>query len=540
MKKVYEPTEEELERLSGPALEILSRIPGLFKGGEIPDVSILINKFPKPGGGLFSKALLQRVYRYLVKKGRISIDKRIVKALQVKRVRTVSGVAPVAVLTRPHPCPGQCVFCPSEPGLPKSYLAGEPGAMRAISKGYDPYLQTRDRIETLERNGHPVDKIELLVLGGTWSAYPPSYREYFLKRCLEAMNGKPSDSLEDAVLENETARRKCVGLVIETRPDAASPAEIRRLRREGVTKIQTGVQALDDGILERNRCGNTVEGIRKGISMFRSAGFKIVAHWMPNLLGSTPDRDKEDFKRLFDDPGVRPDELKIYPCSLIKSAKLVEYFERGEWEPYAEETLVELIASCKAYVPEYCRINRIFRDIPSHDIMVGCRTPNLRQVVGRYMEEKGMRCKCIRCREVREEAPARSGELVVHDYSYRVLPGEEHFISMSTGEGKLAGFLRLFLPGEAGRSHFDSGIPEIREAAIIREVHVYGRALVLGDRDEDAAQHKGIGTRLLRVAEETAGKKGFEKMAVISAIGTREWYRKRGYRLEGTYMTRSI
>ncbi|HJW84676.1 MAG TPA: radical SAM protein, partial [Anaerolineae bacterium] len=322
----------------------------------------ILRRHPRDGHTLFSKNLLMRAYRVLVESGRLPFEERVLERLQMKPMRTISGVAPVTVLTKPYPCPGQCIFCPTDARMPKSYLPDEPGAMRAEQQAFDPYAQTGVRIDTFDGNGHATDKIELLILGGTWSSYRRDYQAWFVQRCLDAMNGRDSASLAEAQAWNEAARHRNVGLVIETRPDHIDPEEIRWLRHLGVTKVQMGAQSLDDRVLELNKRGHTVEQTRQAMTLLRAAGFKLVLHWMPNLLGATPEGDVEDFARLWDDEGLRPDEIKIYPCSLLANAELYEYWLRGEYRPYSDDTLVDLIARCKLQVPRYCRINRVYRD----------------------------------------------------------------------------------------------------------------------------------------------------------------------------------
>ena len=284
----------------------------------------ILRRHPRDGRGIFSRNLLVRTYKHLCQTGRLEFDEQTLLRLQMKPTRTISGVAPVTVLTKPYPCPGKCIFCPTDVRMPKSYLPDEPGAMRAEQHGFDPYAQTAARIDTFDGNGHATDKIELLILGGTWSSYPRDYQEWFVRRCLDAMNGRDSSSLAEAQAWNESARRRNVGLVIETRPDHVTPEEIRWLRRLGVTKVQMGAQSLDDGILDLNQRGHTVEDTRRAMTLLRAAGFKTVLHWMPNLLGATAESDLADFDRLWDDEALRPDEIKIYPCSLLANAELYD------------------------------------------------------------------------------------------------------------------------------------------------------------------------------------------------------------------------
>jgi len=445
-------------------------------------------------------------------------------------------------MTEPHPCPGSCIFCPDFENMPKSYITDEPGALRGLQLDFDPYRQTAHRIQALTTIGHVTDKIELIVLGGTWSAYPREYQELFIRRCFDGMNGSDSPTLEEAQHRNESAAHRNVGLSIETRPDLVTADEAAWLRRLGVTKVQVGLQSLDDGILAMNRRGHTVEDTRRAFAILRAAGFKIHAHWMPNLLGATPESDLADFAKLWDDPAIRPDELKIYPCSLIPGTELFRLWEWGEYVPYEDDTLVELLARCKAMMPLYCRVTRLMRDIPVHHIAAGCRNTNLRQTVRRHMLERGLHCQCIRCREVRV-SEVDPEAFVLHDLVYATPTGTEHFLSFVTPSSpdepsRLAAFLRLSLPSEATEAN--GIVPyELIGSAVIREVHVYGPSLRLGSHTGHA-QHQGLGTRLLEEAERVACEAGFRHLSVISAIGTRSYYRSRGFALDDLYMHREV
>lgn len=501
----------------------------------------ILRRHPLDGRAFFNKNILYRAYDRLCREGRLAPEAELEKRLRMKPTRTLSGLAPVTVLTRPHPCPGSCIFCPTYEEMPKSYLPQEPGAQRAAQNGFDPHAQVAGRIRSLAANGHPVDKIELLILGGTWSSYPKTYQEEFIRRCLDAMNGFNSASLEEAQRANETAPHRNVGLVIETRPDHVTPREIGRLRGLGVTKVQLGVQSLDDAVLERNRRGHDADAVRRALNLLRRAAFKLVVHWMPNLLGATPEGDLRDFERLWEDPALRPDELKIYPCSLVERSELFEIWKRGEYEPYTDEVLVRLVAECKKRVPPYCRINRVFRDIPSTYILAGCRQSNLREEVHRRMAASGDRCRCIRCREVRGSSVGEA-ELVLDRLRYETSWGEEHFLSFTAPGDRVAGYTRLSLP-RTGQQEADpvlAVLPELTGAALIRAVHVYGPALHLGAPALEDTQHRGLGTRLLLEAEETARGLGYTRMAVIASLGTRPYYFQRGYRREGTYMVKPL
>lgn len=486
--------------------------------------------------GQFAKDQVVAAYRRFCEQGVLVFDRDTLRRLQMKPVRTLSGVATVTVLTKPFPCPGECIFCPTDARMPKSYLADEPGAIRAEFHQFDPYETTLSRLRALENIGHATDKVELLILGGTWSYYPADYQEWFIRRCLDAINGVDAGSLEEAQAINETAARRNVGLVIETRPDYVDAAEVQRLRRYGVTKVQLGAQSLDDRILDLNRRGHSVAQTRAAVRLLRAAGFKLHLHWMPNLLGATPESDRSDYLRLWDDPGLRPDELKIYPCALVHEAELVNWWGRGEYVPYTDEELVALLADCKRRTPRYVRLSRIIRDIPAGHVVAGSTLSNLREVVQRHLRARGEACACIRCREVRGE---KVGEpLSLEAEVYATSGGEEHFLSFNTEGGKLAGFLRLSLPSAEAAAL--TGMNELEGAAIIREVHVYGPVVRLGESAQGEAQHLGLGTRLIAEAEARARAAGYARVAVIAAIGTREYYRRAGYAVDGRYMTKAV
>ncbi|RUA18355.1 MAG: tRNA uridine(34) 5-carboxymethylaminomethyl modification radical SAM/GNAT enzyme Elp3 [Clostridia bacterium] len=496
----------------------------------------VVNKHARQTGRLYSKTELMDGYRKLVEMGVIAPDRELAQRLQRKPVRTHSGVAPVTVLTKPYDCPGDCIFCPTFVRMPKSYVPDEPGAMRALQNDFDPWRQVTSRLHSFEATGHTANKVELLILGGTWSAYPKSYREWFVQRCLDAMNGQESETLEEAQRLNEQAIYRNVGLVIETRPDAISPRQIMHLRKLGVTKVQMGIQSMNDDILAMNKRGHTVEDARRAFRLLRGAGFKLVGHWMANLYGATPEADYEDYQKLFSDPAIRPDELKIYPTSLLKEAALYDYYQKGLYQPYDEQTLVDLIARCKPHTPRYTRINRIFRDIPSPNIIEGNKKTNLRQLVQRHIVAHDMpRCQCLRCREVRRQKIA-PGMLHLDVLPYDTDINREYFISFVTPDDKVAGFLRLSLPD----SPDVVPIAEIKHAAMIREVHVYGPALDMGKDSRGEAQHRGLGAQLVAKAEEIARAAGFEQIAVISAIGTRNYYRRLGFEMTEFYMRKAL
>ncbi|NWG05901.1 MAG: tRNA uridine(34) 5-carboxymethylaminomethyl modification radical SAM/GNAT enzyme Elp3 [Chloroflexi bacterium] len=520
------------------------------------DVTKTLRSHPLRSGGYLNKSMLVTIYNEMVAAGELEEDAHLLERIRMKPMRTLSGVTTVTVLTKPYPCPGKCIFCPTDVRMPKSYLPDEPGAMRAVEHEFDPFSQVRSRITQLESLGHPTDKIELLILGGTWSSYRRDYQEWFIKRCFDAMNvsltsaplpagegvrrtGDGEYKVESGELEkdhfiNETARHRNVGLVIETRPDEITPEEIRWLRHLGVTKVQMGAQSLDDRILELNKRGHTVERTRQAVSLLRAAGFKIVLHWMPNLLGASPQSDREDFARLWDD--FCPDEIKIYPNQLLANAELYEYWQRGEFKPYETQELIDLIADIKPTIPRYCRVNRVIRDIPSTNVVAGNRRTSLRQDVHDEMKRRGTSCQCVRCREVKGKS-IHPNLLKLDDIVYQAGEAEEHFISYVTPDDKLAGFIRLSLPGKDSPR---TGITDLDDAALIREVHVYGQSLPVGSEKKGAAQHAGLGTRLLEEAESIARARGFNRLAVISAVGTRGYYLERGFERGELYLTKTL
>jgi len=517
-----------------------------------------LRSHPLRDGRLIAKHVLVAAYRELVASGAWKEDAEFLSRIRMKPVRTLSGVTTVTVLTKEYPCPGKCIFCPTENYMPKSYLADEPGAARAFQNKFDPYNQVQSRIKEYQTVGHPNDKIELLILGGTWSSYKRNYQEWFVRRCFNAMNMDANNSSEEiqqpeqpdehrsldfidlSLLKivhenNETANHRNVGLVIETRPNEINADELKWLRHLGVTKVQMGAQSLDDRVLAMNLRGHTAADTLQATSLLRAAGFKIVLHWMPNLHGATLESDRRDFVKLWQD-GYAPDELKIYPTQLLESAELYHYWRRGEYHPYTQEELIQLIADIKPSIPEYCRVNRIIRDIPSTHVVEGNKRTSLRQDVSAELKKRGQVCRCIRCREVKTQQ-VDVATLTLKDLVYTPSVAEEHFISFNTPEDKLAGYLRLSLPTSESPQ---LGWSDLNGAALIREVHVYGQSLAVGAEKTGAAQHIGLGTALLLEAERIARSKGFSKMAVIAAIGTRLYYEGRGFNRGEIYMIKDL
>ncbi|MCL4262692.1 MAG: tRNA uridine(34) 5-carboxymethylaminomethyl modification radical SAM/GNAT enzyme Elp3 [Anaerolineae bacterium] len=534
----HEPVQLEpaQERLFIQFVQALARArPKSGAGSSLtgPAYQRLMRTFAGRGLPWLGKSDVLYLYAQLCADGRLAYDSDFVTLLQKKPTRSQAGVTVVTVLTKPYPCPGECIFCPTDVRMPKSYLHDEPGAQRAERHGFDPYAQTAARIQALEQIGHPAEKIELLILGGTWSSYRRDYQEWFVQRCLDAMNGEDSASLTEAQEKNAVGPRRNVGLVVETRQDFITPDELRWFRTLGVTKVQVGIQSLDEHILAINKRGHDVQSTREAFRLLRLAGFKIHGHWMANLLGATPESDRADFARLWSDPAIRPDELKIYPCMLVENADLYTYWQRGEYEPYDEETLTELLADCLAQVPRYVRVNRVIRDFPTTNVVAGNKKANLRQVATERVEADGRSLQEIRAREIRRQK-VRRDELQLRVTTYETDATTEHFLSFETADERLAGFLRLSFP----HPNQELPIPELAGHAMIREVHVYGPALNLSDDSTGEAQHMGLGSELIAKAKEMAHAAGFPKIAVISAIGTRGYYgRYHNFVMDGLYMT---
>lgn len=508
----------------------------------------ILKKFPKDGKGLYRHDELVSAYKELVKDGELKPSKTVEERIRMKPTRTQSGVATVAVLMKPFACPGQCIFCPNDIRMPKSYIANEPGAQRALKNEFDPFNQTYNRIKALQNIGHNTDKIELIILGGTCSFYPEEYQIWFVKRCFDAMNSFGTDSynsnddgindiswekLLEAQKINETAVCRNVGLVLETRPDYITEEEVIRLRKLGATKIQIGIQSLDDEILELNRRGHSTKESKKAFELLRLAGFKIHVHWMPNLYGSNVKKDIKDYKRLWDKE-YSPDELKIYPTSVIKDTLLETYYNEGKYTPYTHDDLLSLFTNILPNTPRYCRLTRVVRDIPSTEILVGNKSTNFRQIAEKEIAKQGKKIQDIRSREIKGENITWD-DIQLETIKYNTTVSKEYFISYKTKKtDRICSFLRLSLPKK------DSYIDEIKGMAMIREVHVYGSLVNIGSDSSGESQHLGLGKKMIEIAEGISLKEGFNNIAVITAIGTKLYYEKRGFVKNPLYMTKKL
>eukprot|EP01059_Diplonema_ambulator_P012192 TRINITY_DN22419_c0_g1_i2.p1 TRINITY_DN22419_c0_g1~~TRINITY_DN22419_c0_g1_i2.p1 ORF type:complete len:685 (+),score=181.87 TRINITY_DN22419_c0_g1_i2:38-2056(+) len=521
------------------------------------------------------KSQILQVYLQMVKEGRAVMNERVKQCLVTKAAKSQSGVLVITVLTSPTPavegkapqnfsCKWDCHYCPNQPGQPRSYLRDEPAVRRANQNQFDPVLQFADRLSVLTMNGHPADKVELLVLGGTWHSYPLDYQETFVRDLFYAANtasspSRPRKSLEEEQKENENASCKIIGLTLETRPDCINEHELRRLRRYGCTRVQLGMQHTDDGVLKLVNRGHDVSDAIEALRLLKDSCYKIDIHLMPNLPGSSPDLDRAMFDRMLTDEDLQADQWKIYPCEVVPWTKIEEWYRDGSYKPYEEEILAQVISELKARIHPWIRLNRIIRDIPTHYINGGLQTTHLRETILAKMRARGQRCRCIRCREVGDiggweigaqaagagkrlgnregiAAAERSRRLarqaVLTTRHYKGSGGDEYFISYEAPGDALCGFCRLRL---SQRKYYPKGLfPELVDTALIRELHVYGQLIATDDKkDKKDSQHVGFGANMMAEAEHIAYENGFKRMAVISGIGTRGYYRKLGYEVEG-------
>ena len=494
-------------------------------------------------------------YRRLLKLKKLEKLELLEKILRKRSVRTMSGIAPVAVLTKSYPCPGECAYCPHESEVPTSYLSNEPAVMRAIRCGYDPYKQVALRLKALENNGHEPTKIELIVIGGTWSYLPTKYKYWYILNCFKAANDfqkikkqvfikpeaeekfklglkspyKQSISLIDlkkALIKeqkiNEKAEYNLIGVTLETRPDYITVKELLEMRDLGCTRVEIGVQAIDDKILALNKRGHGILAITEATKLLKEYGFKVTYHLMPALPGATPQKDLKMFKQLFSDERFQPDQIKFYPTVVTKGSLLYKWYQAGKYKPYSDKVLQDLIISCKAIVPEYVRIIRLIRDIPGESIVAGNKITNLRQV----LKDRGVKCSCIRCREAKEALKIKKYNIKV--IKYAASSGVEYFISAESLDRQiLYAFCRL-------RLDFNSPI----SPAIIRELHVYGQLVSVGG--DKKVQHSGLGKKLLQEAERIANKNKCAEISVISGVGVRGYYRKLGYKTKESYLVKKF
>ena len=447
---------------------------------------------------------------------------------QVKKpVRTISGVAPLTVVLKPRKCNhGTCIYCPGGEYVPQSYTNKSPAIMRALALSFDPYLQVRNRLKVLKKMNHPIDKIELIILGGTFLQYPIDYQCEFIKRCFDALNGKDSKNLEEAKKINETAESRCVAMCIENRPDNCSDKEIKRMLEFGATRVEIGVQMPDDELYRKTNRGHTVKDVITATKRLKDAGFKIGYHIMPGLPYSNPKKDLEMFREIFNDSRFRPDQLKIYPCQVVEDSPLAKTHKIINFRPYSEEQTKKILEKMMKIIPEYCRVMRIMREFPKEKLIDGLTRLDLRKDIEEKIREKGQKVNEIRMREIGFNNPSDiEGEIKLKIVEYDASNGKEFFLEIVNKENILFGLLRLRIS---------------KDKAIIRELHVYGQSVKLGEKYEKALQHKGIGKFLMQEAEKITREKGIKKLLVISGVGVREYYKKLSYNLEGFYMVKEF
>jgi len=458
-----------------------------------------------------------------------------------KQTRTISGVAPVTVITRPlNSCTYSCIYCPVETNkAPKSYTEKSPQVLRALNVGYDPFKQIQVRLKTFQTMGHSTDKVELLVMGGTFAGYPVDYQYKFIKGCYDGLNGFVNDSLENSKKFNETAKNRCVALCIENRPDWCTEKIINRFLEFGCTRVELGVQLLDDEVYRITKRGHTVEDVVKATQILRDSGFKVGYHIMLGLPGSNPEKDYESFKTLFFDNRFRPDQLKIYPTFVVKGTELEDLYKSGEYSPYNTEQIIDLVIKLKQLVPRYTRIMKIMRDIPADYIISSCKNSHLRNEIQQKMKEMNLECKCIRCREVgralRKGKEINPDKIELCRIDYDASNGKEIFLSYEDVENDiLIGMLRLRFPSKPFREEITN------ETALIREIHTYGQELPLGYKPKIEWQHRGYGKLLIEEAEKIAKENGFDKIIVMAGVGVREYFYKLGYRLDRDYVSKQL
>lgn len=561
--------------------EIIERI--IQAGLQTPNLTK--DKFHKVKNEIYKDYKLQKPiatieiieqYNQMVHKGIIKENEAFRKVIRKRWVRSLSGVTVISLLTKFFGCPWKCVYCPSFDGLPKSYIPNEPAVMRAELNKFDPILQIHNRLRALEVTGHKIEKNDIRIIGGTWSVYPKKYRDEFIKGIYDAFNTydemkefieetdlesdkfasfkikqgyelKKSQTLEEAKKKNETSRLRVIGMAIETRPDWITPEEIQELRYYGVTRVEIGYQTTFDEINEMNKRGHGNAESIKATRMLKDAGFKVVAHMMPNLLGSTPEMDKQALKRVFDDQLFRPDELKIYPMVVTDKSELTDIWKEWGFQPYDDATLIDLTAELEAMIPEYVRLNRTYRDIPASEILAGSHVSNLRQIVEEKLHDKWVHMVDIRHREIKNKGnDPRNAEL--HTYEYEASDGIEYFLTMEDPKDRtIFSLLRFRIP-----SHVYSGftpenesivsiLPELQNASLIREIHTFWDQLNVGEAGNTFGQHIGFGKKLIQEAERISKEKyNISKIAVIAGVWVRQYYEKRWYHLEGEYMVKNI
>ena len=475
-------------------------------------------------------------------------DSNIRRKMMVKPIKTASGVLVITVMAKPYDCPhGRCIYCPGgkELNIPLSYTGKEPVTRLAQKFDYNPKNQIISKLEQEYSRGHNISKIELVIVGGTFPFMSQDYQRNFMKECFEALNGVESSSLKDAQKLNETSDIRCVGLTVETKPDYCKEVHVDLMLELGMTRVEIGVQSLSEKVYKNINRGHTIDDVYQSFQIAKDAGYKIVAHMMPGLPGSNPQKDLEDFKKLFEDSRLKPDMLKIYPTLLLKDTGLAKLYEKGVYKPYPDEVFIDLLLEIKKTVPPWIRIMRIQREIESEDILYGYKNGNIRQILQQKLKEQGLQCNCIRCREVgiKKLTNFRDIKIMPKRIDYDSSQGKEVFLSLEDYDNEtLYGFLRLRKLAKPHRK-------ELREkdgnpSAIVRELHVLGQVVDIGNNNDfnfNSSQHRGYGSNLLGIAENIVKNEfGLDSLSIISAIGTRQYYKKLGYEENGPYVSKEL
>ena len=521
-------------------IEIGSRLSQL-RELSLKDISSLIRSSS-------SKYHLSKIPKFYDILKYLPTDSNIRKTMMVKPIKTASGVLVITVMAKPYDCPhGKCIYCPGgkELNIPLSYTGKEPVTRLAQKLNFEPRYQIITKLEQERSRGHNVSKVELVIVGGTFPFMPEDYQRNFIKECFDALNGIESNTLLEAQKLNEINNIRCVGFTVETKPDYCKEKHIDLMLELGITRVEIGVQTLSEKVYKNINRGHTIQDVYDSFQIAKDAGYKIVAHMMPGLPGSNPQKDLEDFRNLFEDSRLKPDMLKIYPTLLLRDTGLAKLYEKGIYKPYPDEVFTDLLLQIKKIVPPWVRIMRIQREIESEDILYGYKSSNIRQILQQKLTEQGLQCNCIRCREVgiKKLTNYENIKISTKRIDYDSSNGKEIVLSLEDDENNiLFGFLRLRKLAKPHRT-------ELREkngnpSAIVRELHVFGQLVDIGSNNDfliSSSQHKGYGSKLLEIAENIVKNEfGLNTISIISAIGTRQYYKKFGYLLNGPYVSKEL
>jgi elongator complex protein 3 len=495
-----------------------------------------------------SKYHLSKIPKFYDILKHLPTDSNIRKTMMVKPIKTASGVLVITVMAKPYDCPhGKCIYCPGgkELNTPLSYTGKEPVTRLAQKLNFDPRYQIITKLEQEHSRGHNISKVELVIVGGTFPFMPEDYQRNFIKECFDALNNIESNTLQEAQKLNELNNIRCVGFTVETKPDYCKEKHIDLMLDLGITRVEIGVQTLSEKVYKNINRGHTIQDVYDSFQIAKDSGYKIVAHMMPGLPGSNPEKDLEDFKKLFEDTRLKPDMLKIYPTLLLRDTGLAKLYEKGIYKPYPDEVFTDLLLQIKKIVPPWVRIMRIQREIESEDILYGYKSSNIRQILQQKLTEQGLQCNCIRCREVgiKKLTNYENIKITTKRIDYASSNGKEIFLSLEDDENNiLFGFLRLRKLARPYRTELreKNGSP----SAIVRELHVFGQLVDIGRNNNfliTSSQHKGYGSKLLEIAENIVKNEfGFNTISIISAIGTKQYYKKFGYLLNGPYVSKEL